>query len=97
MDKACGICLLSKLRIIHFLEADFDTGTKLLFEKQMMTHAHNNKKILESQYAGKFVISIEAVIVKRLFYDELRTYKHQGAMISNDACGCFDQMVLSLG
>ena len=63
----------------------------------MMAHAYKHKQIPESQYARKFTQAIEASLVKRLYFDYLRIYKVPGAMILNDARGCFDRMVLLVG
>ena len=63
----------------------------------MMNNAYKYKLIPESQYARKHTQSIEAVVVKRLFYDGIRIYKTPGVIISNDARGCFDRIVLAIG
>ena len=97
LEKKPGVRTLSKLRTIHLLEADFNTGTKMIFARRMMNNAYKYKLIPESQYARKYTQSIEAVVVKRLFYDGVRIYKTPGVMISNDARGCFDRIVLAIG
>ena len=85
LEKIQGVRLLSKLRTIHLLEADVNTGTKLIFAQRMMANAYRHRQILESQYARKYTQAIEAVLVKRLYFDYLRIYKVPGAIISNDA------------
>ena len=51
----------------------------------MMANAMALNQIPESQYAKKRSRSIEAVALKRLFFDYLRIYKIAGVIISNDA------------
>ena len=97
LEKMKGIRLLSKLRTIHLLEADFNTGTKLIFAQRIIQNAYKHKQVPESQYARKHTQAIEAVLVKRLYFDYLRIYKLPGVIISNNARGCFDQMILSIG
>ena len=87
LEKVRGVRLLSKLRTIHLLEADFNTGTKLIFAQRMMVHAYKHGQIPESQYAQKDTQAIEAVLVKRLYFDYLQIYKVPGSIISNDAFG----------
>ena len=51
LEKIKGIRLLSKLRTIYLLEANFNTGTKLIFAQQMMHNAYKYDQVTESQYA----------------------------------------------
>ena len=63
----------------------------------MMAKAYKLGLVPESQYARKHTQAIEAVLIKRLYFDFLRIYKHPGAIIFNDTRGCFDRMVLAIG
>ena len=45
--------LLSKLRAINLLEADFNMGTKTLLGQGVMKHATNHKLVPQFQYATK--------------------------------------------
>ena len=71
LEKVAGVRLLSKLRTIHLLEADFNTATKLIFAQRTMDRALDTNQILQSQYAKKQSRPIEAVLLKRLFYNYL--------------------------
>ena len=97
LEKNAGIRLLASLRTIHLLEADFNTTTKLIFAQRTMDRALSTDQITPSQYAKKRSQPIEAVLLKRLFYDYLRILKKTGIVISNDARGCFDCMALAIG
>ena len=96
MEKVAGLGLLAKLQTIHLLEADFNTGTKLMFAQRMMKNAYKHQQIPESQYARKITQVIKAVLMKRLYFDYLWIYKFPGAIVSNDARGCYDRMVLAI-
>jgi hypothetical protein len=45
LEKIPGIRLLSKLRTIHLLEADFNMGTKTLVGQRVMKHAKKHKLV----------------------------------------------------
>ena len=81
-----------EFRTIGTLEADFNQGASLHFSKRMMTSAINTGSIPVSQYATKGKRSIEAAIVKTLYFDYLRVYKLDGAFIAMDLMQCFDRM-----
>jgi len=67
------------MRTIWLIEADFNAGAKIHFVKRMMnTTALSNGLIPESQYAKKQSRSIEAAIVKVLFFDILRQTRSPG-------------------
>ena len=67
LEKKLGIRLLDKLRTIHLLEADYNTGRILIFAQRMMDNAAKLHQIPESQYAKKRSRAIKAVAVKRFF------------------------------
>ena len=58
----------SELRTIGTLEADFNQCASLHFSKRMMNNGIKHKAIPPSQYAKKGNQSIEAAIVKVLFF-----------------------------
>ena len=94
LEKRFGERLVHKLRTIHLLEADFNMGTKSLLGKRVINNTIKHGKIPPEQYAAKGRKGIDAVLVKRLFYDLLRIAHIAGALIANDARGCFDRMTL---
>ena len=96
LEKKVGVRLLSRLRTIHILESDFNTGYKLHIAQRTMDNALQHGIIPDAQYAKKRSQAIEAVLMKRLVYDYMRI-KTTGVVISNDARGCFDRMALPIG
>ena len=97
LEKRSGERRLDKLRTIHLLKACFQQGTKTLLGQGVMKNARKHRQIPESQYATKKKKGTEAVLVKRLYYDLLRIMKIPGAVIANDAKGCYDRMSLAIG
>ena len=73
LKKVRGVRLLSKLRTIHLLEADFNTGTKLIFAQHMISHTYKHGQIPESKYTHKHTQEIDAVLVKQPI---LTTYEY---------------------
>ena len=88
---------LDELRTIVLLEADFNTGTKLIFNKRMLDNARQHNLIPDSQYLRKGTRSIEAAIFKRLFFVLLRLQRRPGAVVSNDLRSCFDRIPHPVG
>ena len=82
----------SELRTIGTLEADFNQGASLHFSKRMMSNGITHRAIPPSQYAKKGNRSIEAAIVKILFFDYLRINKINGVFMAMDLENCFDRM-----
>ena len=81
-----------EFRTIGTLEADFNQGAALHFSHRMMNTALQTNSIPPSQYATKGRRSIEAAIVKTLFFDYLRIHKKNGSFIAMDLMQCFDRM-----
>ena len=98
--KDLGVSLLKKpnkicpseLRTIGTLEADFNQCASLYFSKRMMNNGIKHKAIPPSQYTKKGNRSIEATIVKILFFDYLRINKRNGIFMAMDLENCFDRM-----
>jgi len=74
------------------LEADFNHAATLHFSKRMMSAAISHKLIPQSQFAKKGSRSIEAAVIKFLFFDCLRINKRNGAFLAMDLMQCFDWM-----
>ena len=83
----------SDMRTIWLIEADFNAGAKIHFVKSMMNNtALSNGLIPDSQYAKKHSRSIEAAIVKVLFFDLLQQTRSPGIFFASDLHQCFDRM-----
>ena len=69
LEKIQGVRLLTKLQTINLLEADYNTGTKLIFIQRMISNAYDMGLILEFQCACRYTQLIEAIMLKRLLFD----------------------------
>ena len=95
--KKKGVRRLDEPRTIVLLEADFNTGTKMIFNQRMLDNARQHDLILDSQYLRKEARSVEAVIFKRLFFNLLILQRRPGAVVSNVLRSCFDRIPHSVG
>ena len=82
----------SDMRTIGQLEADFNQGASMHFGKRMMQTAILHDAIPASQYSKPMSRSIEAALVKVMFFDHLRIHKLPGAFCAMDLMQCFDRM-----
>ena len=53
LEKKAGLRLVSKLRAIHLLKADFNMQTKSILGQRMINHAIKHNQVPPSQYATK--------------------------------------------
>ena len=96
IHKKANLDLVTKLRTITLLEADFNFNNKVL-GKMTMDHAEKNNLLAKEQYrsrSGKK--AIDHAVHKRLTYDIIRQLRIPAALCSNDAKSCFDRMVHSI-
>ena len=85
-----------KLRTILLLEADYNHLNKKL-GRDLMIHAEKHHLIAPEQFGSRKNHScIDQVLVKRLYYDSLRTLRRNGFLCSNDAKACYDRIVHSI-
>ena len=82
----------SELPTIGTLEADFNQQAALHFSKQMISNGIINLAIPSLQSAKKGNRSIEAAVVKVLFFDYLRFSRKDGVFMAMDLKNCFDRM-----
>ena len=88
--------LVSKLRTITLLEADFNFNNKVL-GKETIAHAERNNLIAKEQYGSrKQKCAIDHAVHKALTYDIIRQNRIPAALCSNDAKSCYDRIVHSI-
>ena len=88
--------LVTKLRTITLLEADFNFNNKVL-GKSTIDHAERNNLIAKEQYGSrKNKSAIEHAVHKALTYDIIRQTRLPAALCSNDAKSCYDRVVHSI-
>ena len=85
--------LVTKLRTITLLEADFNFNNKVL-SKATIDHAEANNLIAKEQYGSrKHRSAVDHAVHKALTYDIIRQHRVPAALCSNDAKSCYDRVV----
>ena len=94
--KKANLDRVDKLRTIVLKEADANFNDGRL-GKEMMDHAERHNMIAREQYGSrKGHSSIDHAVNKRLSYDLMRSFRHPGALCSNDAKSCYDRILHSI-
>jgi len=86
-----------RLRILALFESDLNHANRVIIGRQLMHHLFDNKMLPEMQHGsvpGKQCLS--AVLLKVLSHNYLRVTETAGAVIENDAVGCYDHLVNNL-
>ena len=96
LKKKENVDLVSKLRTITLLEADFNFNNKIL-GRETIAHAERNEVIAKEQYGSrKQRKAIDHAIHKAITYDVVRQHRIPAALCSNDAKSCYDRIVHSI-
>ena len=62
LEKIAGIALVTKLRGIFLMEADFNFHNKLIFRKQILDLEQENRMIPEEVYSDKGRTAEDAIL-----------------------------------
>ena len=88
--------LVTKLRTITLLEADFNFNNKIL-GRATIQHAERNNLIAKEQYGSRpRKQAIDHAFHKALTYDIIRQFRVPGVLCSNDAKSCYDRVAHSI-
>ena len=97
LEKDAGRPRINRLRIVQLVEADLNFVLKRIWGYRLSRAAEREEVLEDSQMGGRIRrMSISAVLRKILQYDSLRLAKKSGAVLDNDAIGCFDRIIPSL-
>ena len=92
LEKIAGIALVTKLRAIILMEADFNYHNKLIFGKRMMELARQHNLIPEEIYSEKGKTAEDAILHQVLAYDIARQKRAPYIVASVDASQCYDRI-----
>ena len=92
LEKVAGIALVTKLRAILLMEADFNYHNKLIFGQRMMKLARQHGLVPEEIYSEKGRTSEDAILQQVLVYDIARQLRHPLIVASVDASQCYDRV-----
>eukprot|EP00804_Cyclotella_cryptica_P014823 CCRYP_015039-RA/>CCRYP_015039-RA protein AED:0.29 eAED:-0.59 QI:0/-1/0/1/-1/1/1/0/153 len=92
IEKSPVVKLLSKLRAILLMEADFNAANKILFGQRMMTNVRRHNLMPDKIFSEEPRMAENGILSKTLFYDISRQLKAPAALASVDAANCYDRV-----
>lgn len=92
LEKAPRVCLISKLRVILIMEADFNAANKIIFGQRMLTNACKFHLMPDEVFSEKQRMADDSILTKLLFHDISRQLRAPPALASVDAANCYDSI-----
>jgi hypothetical protein len=93
VGEDCRICcIITKLRAILLMEADFNANNKLIFGKRMLDNARKYGLMAEEIYSEAGKTAEDGALAKELFYNIVRQCRLTAAISSIDAANCYDSI-----
>ena len=92
LEKTFGVRLVSKLRAILLMEADFNAMNKEVYGVRMLDNARKYKLIPEEIFSKQNRTADDGGLAKTLFYDIARQTRSPAAIASVDASNCYDRI-----
>jgi hypothetical protein len=90
LEKMFGMRLVSKLRAILLMEADFNAMNKEVYGVRMLDNTQKHKLIPEEIFSEQNRTADNGGLAKTLFYDIARQTRSPAAIASVDASNCYD-------
>lgn len=98
IEKDEGTPYLTRLRVIHLFEADYNLFLKMIFGRRMVKNAERSEALNDQQHGSRpRRMTTDALFLSRLEKDIIRQIKANSAHMDNDATGCYDRIVTALG
>ena len=98
LEKDDGKPYLTRLRVIHLFEADYNLFLKLIYGRRLVKNAETANALNDQQHGSRpRRMTTDALFLARLEKDLIRQTKANSAHMDNDATGCYDRIVTSLG
>ena len=98
IEKDDGKPYLTRLRVIHLFEADYNLFLKILFGKRLVRNGERSNALNDQQHGSRpRRMTTAALFLARLEKDLIRQTKLNSAHMDNDATGCYDRIITSLG
>ena len=90
LEKTFGCALITKLRSILLMEADFNATNKIVYGNRMLYKVRQNNLMPEEIYSEKNLLADDGTLVKVLFYDIVRQTRLPVGISAVDADDCYD-------
>jgi hypothetical protein len=92
LEKMFGCALITKLRSILLMEADFNATNKIIYGQRMLQQAQKYKLVPEEIYSERNCLADDGTLTKVLFYDIVRQTRHPAGIGAVDADNCYDRI-----
>ena len=92
LEKMFGCTLVTKLRAILLMEADFNAANKIVFGERMMDVVRHHGCMPEEIFSDKGKMADDGSLAKVLFYDIVRQGRISAGLSSIDAANCYDSV-----
>jgi hypothetical protein len=94
IEKDEGKPYLTRLRVIHLFEADYNLFLKILFGKRLVRNGERANALNDQQHGSRpRRMTTDALFLSRLEKDLIRQTKSNSAHMDNDATGCYDCII----
>ena len=92
LEKTPGVRLLSQLRGILLMEADFNAANKIIFGQRMLQNVQQYKLMPDEIFSERQRMADDRILAKVLFYNISRQLHAPAALASVDAANCYDRV-----
>ena len=92
LQKMIRCSLITKLRSILLLEADFNSANKQIYGIQMLSNARRRNLIPEVIYSKQNRMVDDGTLTKVLTYDIIRQTRQPAGITSVEAKNCYDRI-----
>ncbi len=92
LQKIPGCHLISKLRSILLMEADFNCTNKIIFGMRMLNNVREYGLMPDEIFSERNQTAEEGSLMKVLFYDVVRQSRLSAGISSVDADNCYDRV-----
>ena len=92
LEKTIGVTLVTKLRAILLMEADFNATNKIIYGSRMMERARESNLMPEEIFSERNRMADDGTLSKTLFCDLARQARVPAAIASVDASNCYDRI-----
>ena len=92
LEKMFGCSLVTKLRSILLMEADFNFANKTIYGGRMLENVRKHNLMPEEIFSERNRMADDGTLAKVLFYDIVRQLRVSAGISSVDAANCYDSI-----
>ena len=92
LEKIYGCSLITKLRSILLMEADFNATNKTIYGVRMLHNVRKYRMMPEEVFSERNRLADDGTLSKVLFYDIARQLRRPAGLASVDADNCYDRI-----